>query len=174
MIVAILGVFDVQVTDAVISRVVPSEYVAVAAMFSVWPIVIDWFAGVTLIETSVPFVTVTKVDASPSWYLQSILVVPTETPVATPVDEIVAISGCVEVHVAPGVTSIVRPSARVPVAVKFVVSPTWILGFVGERVIWVTVLSEMKKEPHETSNRAQTTAAERALRRTAVIFIRIF
>src|ERR1700731_4277597 len=80
------------------------------------------FAGVTAIETRVAFVTVRFALSLKPWNAAAIVVVPIETPVATPsllgTLLIVATEGADDVHLTTEVRSSVLLSRNTPVAVN--------------------------------------------------------
>jgi hypothetical protein len=108
--VATASFAEIQVTDEVISLVVPSEYVPVAENCQVSPRAIAESAGVTLREVSTAGVTVRVVAADTLPDVAWIEVVPALTDVARPLESMAAIPGCDEVQVTSVVMSFVELS----------------------------------------------------------------
>ena len=88
LIVATPELVELQVTELVMFTVPPSLYVPVAVYCCVAPLLIEAFAGVTAIDTSVA-VTVRFVDPLIEPDAAEIVVVPVLTPVASPAPLIV-------------------------------------------------------------------------------------
>ena len=110
LIVATAGAELLQVTEPVISRVLPSVYVPVAANCWFVPNAIDGFAGVIAIETRAALVTVRVVEPLTVPELAAIVVAPVPFPVAKPALEIVATAGEDELQVTVPVMSCALPS----------------------------------------------------------------
>src|SRR6202011_1843584 len=94
------------------------------------PLVIEGFAGVTAMDTSVAGFTVSSVEPVMLPTVAEIVEVPAPTPVAKPVALIVATPGVAEAHTALLSTCVVL-SLNVPVAVNCCVAPLVIEGFAG-------------------------------------------
>src|ERR1700727_1929797 len=135
LIVAVVGVPEVQITLDVKFCVVPSLNVPVAVNCCVAPLVIDGFAGVTAIDCNVAAVTVSTVDPLIDADVAVIVEVPTPAPLARPAALIVAIEVVPELHVTVPVRFCVVPSLSVPVAVNCCVVPLVIDGFAGVTAI---------------------------------------
>src|SRR4029077_2758861 len=103
--------------------------VPVAVNCCVAPLLIDGFAGVTAIDTSVAGVTVSSVEPVMLPLVAEIVEVPVPTLVASPVLLIVATVPVAEAHAAVVVMSSVLASENVPVAVNCCVAPLVIEGF---------------------------------------------
>ena len=135
---------ELQVTDVVISWVVPSENVPVAVSCWVDPADRLGLAGVTAMEDRAPVLTVRVVlpDIVPE--VAVIVAVPAETAVARPLLLTVAIDVLDELQVTDTLISWVVPSENVPVAENCWVTPLGMVGLAGvtameERVAEVTV-----------------------------------
>jgi hypothetical protein len=129
--VAVVGVDDAQVAVAVRFCVEPSVYVPVAVNCCVSPLATLGLPGVTAIETSAAAVTVNVVLPVMLPEVAEIVVVPAATPVARPVEAIVAAATLLDAQVAVEVRFCVEPSVYVPVAVNGCVSPLATLGLAG-------------------------------------------
>jgi hypothetical protein len=140
-IVATLVVCEVHVAVLVRFCVELSEKVPVAVNCLVVPLVIEGFAGVTAIDTSVGAVaaTVRVVEPLTAPEAALIVLVPAATPVAKPPALIVATLVVCEVHVAVLVRFCVELFEKVPVAVNCCVLPFAIDGFAGVTAIDTSV-----------------------------------
>ena len=127
--VAAAGVDDVQVTEAVMSCVELSAYVAVAVNCCVRPAGTLGVAGVTAIETSAGTVSVV-LPLTPPEFAEMVLV-PVARVVATPAVLMVATVAVEDAHATVDVRFCVEPSVYVPVAVNGSVRPFATLGFAG-------------------------------------------
>src|ERR1700732_466783 len=114
--------------------VVLSLNVPVAVNCCVAPLVIEGFAGVTAMDTSVAGVTVSSVEPVMLPTVAEIVEVPTPAAVAKPVALIVATVAVAEAHTALPSTC-VELSLNVPVAVNCCVAPLVIEGFAGVTAI---------------------------------------
>lgn len=116
-----------QVTDGVISMVLPFEKVPMAVNCRDAPGTITGFNGVTAIEVSVAAVTVRVFVPETVPTIAVIVAEPAAADVARPLDPaallIVATEPGEELHVADEVRSCVLLSENVPVAVNWLVSP---------------------------------------------------
>src|SRR5216684_3063353 len=112
--------------------------VPVAVNCCVAPLVIEGFAGVTAIDTSVAGVTVSSVAPVMLPTVAEIVEVPTPTVVATPVLLIVATVAVPDAHTAL-LSTCVELSLNVPVAVNCCVAPLVIEGFAGVTAIDTSV-----------------------------------
>jgi hypothetical protein len=128
-----------QLTDDVMSCVVPSLYVAVAVNCVVVPTANVGFEGVTVIDTTVAGVTVRVVLLVVELYVAVIVVVPAPTVVASPFESIVAVDVDELDHTTELLKSCVVPSAYVPVAVNCFVLPSATEGFDGPTAIELSV-----------------------------------
>jgi hypothetical protein len=145
---------ELQVTCVVISRVVPSERMAVAVNCWVAPLNRLGLAGVIAMEDSVAEATERVVLPETVPEVAVMVAVPTELAVARPLPSTVATDGLCEVQVTCAVISWVVPSEKVPAAVNCWVAPLSTLGSAGvivmeDRVAEVTVrvvLSEIVPE----------------------------
>jgi len=135
LIVAVVGVPEVQITLDVRFCVVPSLNVPVAVNCCVAPLVIDGFAGVTAIDCSVAAVTVSTVEPLIEDDVAVIVEVPIPVPVATPAAVMVAVAVVPELQVTLDVRFCVVPSLNVPVAANCCVVPFVIEGFAGVTAI---------------------------------------
>src|SRR5579862_3854318 len=117
-----------------------SLYVPVAVNCWVEPFVIDGFAGVTAIETSVAGVTVRTVVPVLPLSVALMLLVPVATPVASPPLVIVATESVAEAHVTWLVILTALLSLNVPVAVNCWVAPLVIEGLAGVTAIDTSVV----------------------------------
>jgi hypothetical protein len=137
LIVATPGVADAH--TALLSTCVElSLNVPVAVNCCVAPLVIDGFAGVTAIDTSVAGVTVSSVAPVMLPTVAEIVEVPVPTVVATPVLLIVATVAVADAHTAL-LSTCVELSLNVPVAVNCCVAPLGIDGFAGVTAIDTSV-----------------------------------
>src|SRR6202040_2777312 len=137
LLVATPGVAEAH-TALLSTCVVLSLNVPVAVNCCVAPLVIEGFAGVTAIDTSVAGVTVSSVEPLMLPTVAEIVEVPAPTPVAKPVAFIVATPGVAEAHTALLSTCVVL-SLNVPVAVNCCVAPLVIEGFPGVTAIDTSV-----------------------------------
>jgi hypothetical protein len=112
--------------------------VPVAVNCCVAPLVIDGFAGVTVIDTSVAGVTVSSVEPLMLPTVAEIVEVPVPTAVAKPVALMVATPGVADAHTAL-LSTCVELSLNVPVAVNCRVAPLVIEGFAGVTAIDTSV-----------------------------------
>ncbi len=97
---AVVNVPEVQVTELVMFAVLESLYVPVAVNCCVEPAGIDGFAGVTAMDNSAgPGSTVRFVVPLIAPEVALIVVLPAATPLARPVELIVAAAVLLEVHV---------------------------------------------------------------------------
>lgn len=121
--VAVNGSADVQVTCAVMSAVVLSEYVPVADRFAFVPL--GSVAPVTAILLRMASVTVILASGEVMPLKDADTVVePTATPVTVPVCmPTVAVAGNAEVQVTCVLMSVLLPSEKVPMAERFVLVP---------------------------------------------------
>jgi len=126
---------EVQVTCAVTSRLVPSEYEPVPANCWVFPAGTLGLSGVTDIEDKVAEVTVKGVVPDLSPEVAVMVVVPAATAVARPLLVTVAIDVSDELQVACAVTSRLVPSEYEPVAANCLVVPWGMLGLAGVTAI---------------------------------------
>lgn len=121
------AVFDeLHVAEFVRFCVVPSEKWPVAVNACVAPAsAIAGFCGLTtrVVSTDPPLVTVRIVEPFTFPSAASIMLVPAETPVASPLEFIVATLVVAEVHVTVDVIFFVLLSLYVPVAVNCCVAP---------------------------------------------------
>jgi hypothetical protein len=101
-------------------------------------LVIEGFAGVTTIDTSVAGVTVSRVEPLMLPTVAEIVEVPAPTAVAKPVTLIVATVPVPDAHTAL-VSTCVELSLNVPVAVNCCVAPLVIEGFAGVTAIDTSV-----------------------------------
>jgi hypothetical protein len=137
LIVATPGVAEAH--TALLSTCVElSLNVPVAVNCCVAPLVIEGFAGVTAIDTSVAGFTVSTVEPVMLPEVAEIVEVPTPTAVAKPVTLIVATPGVAEAHTAL-LSTCVELSLNVPVAVNCRVAPLGIDGFAGVAAIDTSV-----------------------------------
>jgi hypothetical protein len=139
VIVATLVVCELQLAVLVKFCVELSEKVPVAVNCFVVPFVIEGFAGVTAIDTSVAEVTVRTVDPVTAPEAACILLIPAATPVANPPTVIVATLVVCELQLAVLVKFCVELSEKVPVAVNCFVVPFVIEGFAGVTAIDTSV-----------------------------------
>jgi hypothetical protein len=109
----------------------PSLNVPTAVNCCVLPLVIEGFAGVGAMETSVGGVTVNTVEPVIEPLAAEIVEVPAATPVASPPVLIVATPVVPETHVTLPVMFAVLLSVKVPVAVNCWVAAFAIVGFAG-------------------------------------------
>jgi hypothetical protein len=135
LIVAVAGLDEVQVTELVISWVVPSENVPVAVNCWVAPPVTFGLAGVTAMEDRVAEPTVRSVLPETVPEVAVMVVVPAARAVASPLLLIVAVAGLDELQVTWVVISWVVPSENVPVTVSCCVDPTAMVGLAGVTVM---------------------------------------
>src|SRR5258708_6122703 len=129
------------------SCVLLSLNVPVAVNCCVLPLLIDGFAGVTAIDTSVGGVTVSTVEPVIAPLVAEIVDVPAPTPVARPVALIVATVVVPEAHTAL-LSTCVLLSLNVPGAVNCSVLPLLIDGFAGNTLI-ATSLAGVTVSPVE-------------------------
>ena len=131
---------DAHVAWLVRFCVLVSEYVPVAVNCSVVPFAIDGLTGVTAIDTSVAAVTV-NVSAGLVTPPNAAVIceLPIATPLAKPVELIVATDVVPDTHVACELKSCVVLSLYVPVAVNCFVVPFAIDGFTGVTAIDTSV-----------------------------------
>jgi hypothetical protein len=101
-------------------------------------LVIEGFAGVTAIDTSVAGVTVSSVEPVMLPTVAEIVEVPAPTAVAKPVALMVATPGVPDAHTAL-LSTCVELSLNVPVAVNCCVAPLVIEGFAGVTAIDTSV-----------------------------------
>src|SRR5712664_2508015 len=113
--------------------------VPVAVNCCVIPLVIEGFAGVTAIDTSVAGVTVSSVEPLMLPLVAEIVEVPAPTAVASPVLLIVATVPVPDAHTAL-LSTCVELSLNVPVAVNCCVAPLVIEGFAGVTAIDTSVV----------------------------------
>ena len=126
---------ELQATDMVISWVVPSENVPVAANCWVDPTEMIGLVGVTAMEDTVEDVTVRVVLPEIVPEVAVMVAAPAETDVASPLLLTEAIEVFDELQVTDTVISWVVPSENVPVAVNCCVPPTDRLGLAGITVM---------------------------------------
>jgi hypothetical protein len=124
-------VADDHVTDDVIFREVPSEYLPVAVNWSISPAGMDGFRGVTVIDCSVAAVTVSVVLPEMPSEVALMTDDPTLTLEARPVAETVATEVVPDDQVAEDEIFREVPSEYVPIAVNWVFNPTGIDGLAG-------------------------------------------
>jgi hypothetical protein len=137
LIVATVAVPDAH--TALLSTCVElSLNVPVAVNCCVAPLVIEGFAGVTAIDTSVAGVTVSSVEPVMLPTVAEIVEVPTPTALAKPVALIVATVAVPDAHTAL-LSTCVELSLNVPVAVNCCVAPLVIEGFAGVTAIDTSV-----------------------------------
>lgn len=134
LMVATVGVEELQITEVVRSCVLPSVKVPVPANCWVVPCTIVALAGVTTSETRVAAVTVRVVDPLTPLEAAVIVVVPIALLVASPVVLMVATVVCEELQVTEVVRSCVLPSVKVPVAVNCCLVPSAMEGLAGVTV----------------------------------------
>lgn len=127
---------ELQRTDVLMSCVLESLKVPVAANCLVVPTAMLEFAGVTAIETSVAAVTVSEAVPLTDPDVAVIVVEPAATPVALPLTSIVAAEVADELHVTE-VSSWKLPSSKLPTAVNCCCVPGAIDGVAGLTVIEV-------------------------------------
>jgi hypothetical protein len=120
-----------HVTAAVMSSVLPSEYVPVAVMAWVVPLASDGEAGVTAIDTNVGNETVMVVAPLTLPNVAVTVLAPCASAVARPPPVMEATDVNAEVQATELVKSWVLPSVYVPVAVNCWVRPLATDGFVG-------------------------------------------
>ena len=139
LIVATAAADDVQCAVLVMSCVVPSENVPVAANCCVVPSGMDGIAGVTAIVDRTAAVTVKVVDPVVAPQVAEIVVLPVASPVARPsaagVSPTVATLVEEEPHCTVTVRSSVLPSVNVPVALNCRFVPKAIEELAGVMVI---------------------------------------
>ena len=128
-----------QTAEFVMSRVLPSLYVAVAANCCVVPFANDELAGATAIDSRFGVVTVRRVEPDVDPDVAVIVVVPWVADAARPVFDTLATDDIEDVHVAELVKSWVLPSLYVPVAVNCWVRPAARVGLAGVTAIEVKV-----------------------------------
>lgn len=164
LIVAIPLFDELHVTDAVKSRVLPSEKVPVAVNCLVVPIPLVGLIGVTAIDESALTVRVVE-PVTPS--VAVMLVEPAATADARPFepDALLTVATAVfeEVHVANGVKSWDAPPDKVPVAMNCWVVPTAIVGSTGVTAIDVTASRVRAAEPEMAPNVAMIAAEPTAV-----------
>src|SRR5258707_4301961 len=112
--------------------------VPVAVNCCVAPLVIEGFAGVTAIDTSVAGLTICRVEPVMLPLVAEIVEVPAPTAVAKPVTLIVATVPVPDAHTAL-VSTCVELSLNVPVAANCCVAPLVIEGFAGVTAIDTSV-----------------------------------
>ena len=98
-------VADAQVTELLITAVVASEYVPVATNCWFVPVAITGLAGVTAMLCRVAEVTVRTVEPLTNPRLALMLLVPAASPVARPLEPIVAVAEVAEAQVTAAVRS---------------------------------------------------------------------
>ena len=130
---------ELQLTDAVISRVVPSENVPVAVNCWVDPTGMIGLAGVTAMEDTVEELTVRVVNPEIVPEAAVMVAVPAATAVARPLLSTVATEVLDEFQVTDAVISWVDPSENVAVAMSCWVDPTDRLGLAGVTAMEDTV-----------------------------------
>jgi hypothetical protein len=139
LMVAVVGLSDVQVTVLIRFCVLPSVKVPVAVNACVVPSAIAGIVGVTAIETRAAALTVSVVDPLIEPEVAVIFAVPWPTLLATPcvpvASLIVAVVGVSELHCTLAVMFCVLPSVKVPVAVNAWVVPSGIVGIAGVTAI---------------------------------------
>ena len=121
--VATDGFEELQVTCAVTSKLVPSEYAPVAVSCWVTPIGMLELADVTRMEDRVAEVTVREAPPGIPPEVAEMVVVPAATAVARPLLLTVATDGFDELQVTCAVTSWLVPSEYAPVAISCWVTP---------------------------------------------------
>ena len=136
LMVAAAGLDDVQTTVAVMSWVLESLKVPVAAYCFVVPTAIVEFAGVTVIPTSVAPVTVTVAVPETEPEVAVTVEVPAPTPVAEP-SALTVTTLEDEVDHVTLVRSWVLPSSKLPTAVNCSAVPAAMVGTAGLTVIEV-------------------------------------
>ena len=97
--VAIAGAEELHVTDVVTFCEEPSLKVPAAVNCCFVPSAIDWFAGVTAIDTSTAGLTVRVAEPLTPADVAAIVVLPTLTPATVPLLETVATAGDEELQV---------------------------------------------------------------------------
>ena len=100
LMVATLGADEFHTTAVVMSSVLPSLYVAMAANCWFVPSAMDAFAGVTAIDTMVAGVTVRLLEPLTEPDVALMLAFPTATAVTRPLADTVAVATEEELHVA--------------------------------------------------------------------------
>ena len=123
-IVALAGVPEVQVTEAVKSCVDASVNVPIAVNCRVRPAAVDGLAGVTAMETRRAVLTVNDVLPEIVPKTAETVVTPGSTAMASPILEILATARFDEAQVTDPVISCVVASPNVPVAVNGCVIPS--------------------------------------------------
>jgi hypothetical protein len=135
LMVATSAVDDIQVTAAVRSCVVASEYIPVALKCCTVPRAMLEFVGVTVMDWSVAGVTVSVVYPETLPIAAETVVEPAAIEVTTPFEPsallMVATPAVDDVHVTVAVKSWVVLSEKVPVAVNCRLVPSPMLEFVG-------------------------------------------
>jgi len=137
---AIVASLDDQVTSgySVSSAVDPSLNVPVATNACVKVTGTVAPGGSTAMLTSTGSVTVSSAKPVSPPYVALIVAAPGASPVARPVESIVAAAGSLESHVADAVTSDERPSSHITVAVKFCVIPAGTVAVAGSTSMSIT------------------------------------
>jgi hypothetical protein len=129
--VATLVVTDAHVTWLVRFAVLASLYVPVAVNCCVSPFAMDGFASVTEIDCKVAGVTVSNAEPTTDPEVALMVLVPTATAVAEPLDVMVATLAVTDAHVTWLVRLAVLASLYVPVAVNCCVKPFAMDGLAG-------------------------------------------
>ena len=123
------------------------------------PLAIDGVEGVTAIDTSFADVTVSVVLPMIVPDFAEMSVVPVATPVACPVDEIVAAAGVADSHVTMLERFFVVLSLKVPVATNCCWAPTAIEGAGGVTAIETSFGAEVElPQPTAASDPTKATA----------------
>ena len=155
-IVAAVVFDDVQVTESVITTVLPSSKVPVAVKACVSPVVIDAVEGFTTMDRRLAIVTVAVVAPTIVPDVAVMLEVPAETPVTSPAVLTVATAVSDDAQVAELVMIFVLPSLYVPVAAICCVLPAVTDGVEGVTVMAVKVgltmnpLQPTRANPHHS------------------------
>jgi len=137
--VATEGWDELQVTCGVISTLVPSEYVPVAANCWMTATGMLGFAGVTVMEDRVAEVTVRVVLPETLPVVAVMVAVPIATVLARPLLFTVATEGLDELQVTCMVISLVVPPEYVPKAFNTWITPAGTLGLDGVTAIETSV-----------------------------------
>ena len=146
--VAAAELLEVQVAELVTSCVVLSEKVAVAVSCCCEPLITVGFDGERAIELTTLLLTVSVVLCFMLPSVAVMVVLPRATPVAVPVESIVAIEVLEEVQVTVDVISRVLPSPKYPLAENATVPVGFTAGFSGLIVKEERSFGPMKKLSH--------------------------
>lgn len=142
--VATPGAEDTQVTDPVMSRVVPSEYLPATVNCCVAPGGTNGFCGLTIAVSKAGPVMVSVPETVTLPEVAVIVVVPWATEVTSPAGLTVATDADKEFQATALVRSCVLPSAYVPVAFSDCVRPKGMDGLCGLMAMetnWVVTVS---------------------------------